>query len=777
MFFAARGSYGGVVARELKVKNIDGNDDEIEVGDPKHAAAGVPAVVRSMKMAMKQMGPVRSGRTLLKLNQPGGFDCPGCAWPDPGHTHAAEFCENGVKAVAEEATTRRVRADFFAEHSVADLRGRSDYWLGQQGRLTTPMHKAPGDTHYRAVTWGTALDIVARHLRALDDPDQAAFYTSGRTSNEAAFVYQLFVRAFGTNNLPDCSNMCHESSGAALSESIGVGKGTVSLEDVENAQLLVVAGQNPGTNHPRMLSALEKAKQRGARIVAINPLPEAGLIKFLNPQTPRGVVGVGTELCDLYLQVRLGGDQALFQAVGHLLLQRPDALDTEFIEQHTSSFAEYAESLATIDWDATTLATGLKRSEIEALADEFANSKATIVCWAMGLTQHRHSVAMIQDVTNVLLLQGNMGKPGAGVCPVRGHSNVQGDRTMGIYEKPAEPFLKALDLEFGIVSPREHGHDVVDTIRAFRDGRAKVFMAVGGNFVRATSDSDVAAAALERAALTVQVSTKLNGSHAVVGDEALILPTLGRTEQDLQVGGPQRVSVEDSMSMVHASQGRLKAADATLLSEVGIVCELARRTLPDSSIDWAAMHADYRVIRRHIEAVVPGFEDFEARLDISGGFLLPSPPRDERRFETDSGKATFTTHEVWTPDCPAGHLLLQTVRSHDQYNTTIYGMDDHYRGIKNGRRVIFVNPDDLTQLGLADEQMVDIVSVWRGLDGTDAPQERRADGFRIVSYPTARQCAAAYFPETNVLVPLDSVAKRSNTPTSKAVLIRLEAAH
>ncbi|MDQ2850457.1 MAG: FdhF/YdeP family oxidoreductase [Actinomycetota bacterium] len=760
------------MASETKIHD---SDDNIEVGAPRQSAAGVPAVVRSMRMALKQMGPVRSGRTLLQLNQPGGFDCPGCAWPDPGHTHTAEFCENGVKAVAEEATTRRVTPAFFREHSIEDLHGRSDYWLGQQGRLTTPMHKAPGDTHYRPLSWDAALDVLAGHLRALSDPNEAVFYTSGRTSNEAAFCYQLFVRQFGTNNMPDCSNMCHESSGTALTESIGVGKGTVTLDDVENAQLLVIAGQNPGTNHPRMLSALEKAKSRGARIVAINPLPEAGLIKFRNPQTPRGVVGPGTALADLFLQVRLGGDQALFQALGHLLLQRPDVLDRAFIDSDTSGFAQYAASVRRIDWDATLLATGLERREIEALAQEFAASRATTVCWAMGLTQHRHSVAMIQDVVNVLLLQGNIGKPGAGVCPVRGHSNVQGDRTMGIYEKPGEPFLAALDARFTIKTPREHGHDVVQTVRAFRDGHAKVFMALGGNFVRATSDTDVTAAALQRAALTVHVSTKLNGSHTVTGQEALILPTLGRTEHDRQISGPQRVSVEDSMSMVHASQGRLEPADPTLLSEVAIVCELARKTFDNTDIDWAAMRSDYRVIRSHIEAVVPGFADFETRLDHSGGFLLPSPPRDERRFETASGKATFVVHEFWAPACPPGHLLLQTVRSHDQYNTTSYGMDDHYRGIKDGRRVVFVNSDDLADLGLHDEQMVDIVSVWRGVDGTDAVQERRAPGFRIVSYPTARQCVAAYFPETNVLIPLDSTAKRSNTPTSKTVLVRLEA--
>ncbi|WP_035903337.1 FdhF/YdeP family oxidoreductase [Knoellia subterranea] len=751
----------------------DQGDAHLEVGSPKTSAAGVPAVVRSMRMSVEQMGVVRTARTLLRVNQDKGFDCPGCAWPDPAHSHRAEFCENGAKAVAEEATKRRVEPAFFAEHSIASLREKSDHWLGRQGRLTTPMHKPEGASHYEPVTWERALDIVARHLRELDSPDEAIFYTSGRTSNEAAFAYQLFVREFGTNNLPDCSNMCHESSGTALMETIGIGKGTVTIDDLVAADLVLVVGQNPGTNHPRMLSTLEAAKDNGARVISVNPLPEAGLMTFRNPQTVRGVVGRGTPLADRHLGVRLGGDQALFQAVGHLLLAR-GTVDRDFIDRHTTGFDAYAEARREIDWETTLLATGLTEQEIRGLADEVATAGSVIVCWAMGITQHRHAVATIQEMVNVLLLGGHIGREGAGVCPVRGHSNVQGDRTMGIFERPSAAFLDALDAEFSIESPREHGVDAVEAVRSMRDGRGRVFFAMGGNFVRAMSDSDVTEAALERVGLTCHVSTKLNRSHTVTGREALILPTLGRTERDVQLTGEQVVTVEDSMAMVHASRGRLAPASDTLLSEVAIVCELARRALPGSSVDWAGLRGDYRVIRQHIARVVPGFERFEERIQDRGGFQLPLPPR-ERTFTVEGGRARFTVHPLAYPSCPPGRLLLQTVRSHDQYNTTIYGLDDHYRGIKAGRRVVFVNPTDVSELGLADGQIVDIVSEWRGVDGDDALTERRAEEFRIVAYPTARGCAAAYFPETNVLVPLDSTARGSNTPTSKSVVVRLEA--
>ncbi|MGW7072698.1 FdhF/YdeP family oxidoreductase [Streptomyces sp. NPDC054855] len=747
--------------------------DAPQVAEVQHAAAGLPAIGHSLRMAQQQMGVRRTALTLLRVNQKDGFDCPGCAWPEPEHRHAAEFCENGAKAVAEEATLRRVTPDFFAAHPVADLATRSGYWLGQQGRLTHPMYLAEGAERYEPVPWERAFDIIGEELAALDSPDESVYYTSGRTSNEAAFLYQLFARELGTNNLPDCSNMCHESSGSALTETIGVGKGSVLLEDLYKSDLIIVAGQNPGTNHPRMLSALEKAKHNGAKIITVNPLPEAGLERFKNPQTPQGMLK-GTALTDLFLQIRLGGDQALFRLLNKLIVETEGAVDEEFVREHTHGYEEFTEAARAADWDETLAATGLTREDIgEALAMVLA-SKRTVVCWAMGLTQHKHAVPTIREVVNFLLLRGNIGRPGAGVCPVRGHSNVQGDRTMGIFERPAPAFLDALEKEFGFAPPREHGLDVVRAIEALRDGKAKVFFAMGGNFVAASPDTEVTEAAMRKARLTVHVSTKLNRSHAVTGARALILPTLGRTERDLQ-GGPegkgteQFVTVEDSMGMVHASRGRLEPASPHLLSEPAIVCRLARRVLgPESATPWEEFEKDYATVRDRIARVIPGFEDFNAKVADPAGFALPHAPRDERRFPTATGKANFTAAPVEFPALPKGRLLLQTLRSHDQYNTTIYGLDDRYRGIKNGRRVVLVNPDDARELSLADGSYADLVSEWR--DGV----ERRAPGFRIVHYPTARGCAAAYYPETNVLIPLDATADTSNTPASKSVVVRLE---
>ncbi|MFI0236770.1 FdhF/YdeP family oxidoreductase [Streptomyces sp. NPDC016845] len=742
--------------------------DAPQVTAPQHHAAGIPAVRQSLKIAREQMGVKRTALTLLRVNQKDGFDCPGCAWPEPEHRHAAEFCENGAKAVAEEATLRRVTPEFFAAHPVADLATRSGYWLGQQGRLTHPMYLPEGGDRYEPVTWERAFDIIGDELAALTSPDEAVFYTSGRTSNEAAFLFQLFAREFGTNNLPDCSNMCHESSGSALTETIGIGKGSVLLEDLYKADLIIVAGQNPGTNHPRMLSALEKAKAGGARIISVNPLPEAGLEKFKNPQTPKGLTK-GASLTDLFLQIRLGGDQALFRLLNKLILETEGATDDAFITEHTHGHEEFAAAARAADWDETLKATGLSRADIERTLELVLASKRTVVCWAMGLTQHKHSVPTIREVVNFLLLRGNIGRPGAGVCPVRGHSNVQGDRTMGIFERPAPAFLDALEKEFGFAPPREHGFDVVRAIRALRDGDAKVFFAMGGNFVSASPDTEVTEAAMRRAALTVHVSTKLNRSHAVTGARALILPTLGRTERDVQGSGEQFVTVEDSMGMVHASRGRLEPASRHLLSEPAIVARLARRALgADSATPWEEFEKDYATIRDRIARVIPGFEDFNARVADPAGFALPHAPRDERRFPTATGKANFTAAPVEYPHLPEGRLLLQTLRSHDQYNTTIYGLDDRYRGIRNGRRVVLVNTEDAKDLDLADGAYVDLVGEWS--DGV----ERRAPGFRVVHYPTARGCAAAYYPETNVLVPLDATADTSNTPASKSVVVRLE---
>ncbi|MFC0451819.1 FdhF/YdeP family oxidoreductase [Rhodococcus jostii] len=755
------------------------DEDDVVVTHEKSYAAGVPAVLVSLRRGVEQMGPVRTARTLMKLNQREGFDCPGCAWPEtPGHRKHAEFCENGAKAVAEEATTRTVGPEFFAEHSVADLLGRTEFWLGQQGRLTHPMVLLPGATHYEPIGWDAAFAMIAGELRALGSPHEAVFYTSGRTSNEAAFVYQLMIRAFGTNNLPDCSNMCHESSGSALVETIGIGKGSVSVPDIENADLILIAGQNPGTNHPRMLSTLEKAKANGAKVIAINPLPEAGLLRFKDPQKVHGVVGDGVQIADEFLQIRIGGDQALFQGLGRLLLEAEDAapgtvLDRDFIDRHTAGFEECAAHLRQVDLGTVVDATGLSLDQIRATADALISSKKTIICWAMGLTQQTHGVATIQDAVNLLLLQGMIGKPGAGVCPVRGHSNVQGDRTMGIWEKMPESFLAALDAEFGIRSPREHGLDAVDSIRAMRDGKASVFVGMGGNFVSATPDTDTTEAALRGCALTVQVSTKLNRSHLVTGRTALILPSLGRTDKDVQSGKKQQVSVEDSMSMVHLSRGSLTPASDQLRSEVAIVCGIAQALFgPGHSVPWTEFTADYDRIRDSIARVIPGFEDFNRKVRRPDGFGLPHPPRDERRFVTGTGKANFTVNELsWLP-VPEGRLILQTMRSHDQYNTTIYGLDDRYRGVKGGRRVLFISTQDLESFGYAAGDRVDLVSEWTTRDGT--VQERRADDFRLVPYPTPVGNVAAYYPETNPLIPLDHVAVKSNTPVSKAITIRLE---
>ncbi|MGH3445117.1 MAG: FdhF/YdeP family oxidoreductase, partial [Nocardioidaceae bacterium] len=629
----------------------DFSDEQMKVKHAKTSAAGIPAIAVSLKMANDQMGVRRAVRTLARLNQKQGFDCPGCAWPDPDHRSRFEFCENGAKAVAEEATVRRVRPEFFATHPVSQLATMSDYYLGQQGRLTEPVYKADGSDHYAPVSWERAFDVVAEKLKSLSSPDEATFYTSGRTSNEAAFVYQLMVRRFGTNNLPDCSNMCHESSGAALAHAIGIGKGSVLLDDIYDADLIVIVGQNPGTNHPRMLTALEKAKKNGAHIVSVNPLPEAGLLNFHNPQTPKGWA-TGTKLADDFLQVRLSGDQALFAGLSKLVLEADDdspdgVLDREFIEQYCSDFDEWSQAVRRIEWTDIEQASGLNRSEIGRLAKRYLASERVIVCWAMGLTQHRDAVATIQEITNFLLLRGNIGKHGAGVCPVRGHSNVQGDRTFGIWEKMPDKFLDAIKAEFAFDPPREHGVDTVDAIRAMRDGRTKAFFSMGGNFASATPDTEATAEAMRGLDLVVHVSTKLNKAHTTVGHASLILPCLGRTERDVQSSGEQAVSVEDSFGMVHLSRGRLDPASDQLRSEVAIVTGLAERVFgPDDVVDWAAMRADYDVIRDHAERVVTGCDNFNARVRQPGGFALPHPPRDSRTFPTATGKARFSTNPL-----------------------------------------------------------------------------------------------------------------------------------
>jgi molybdopterin-dependent oxidoreductase alpha subunit len=747
------------------------DESRLRVRRPHDHAAGVRAVAVAMRRSAAEMGPPKAARALLRVNQADGFDCMSCAWPDPDpdHRHTAEFCENGAKAVAEEGTKARVTPEFFARHSIADLSSRTDHWLGKQGRLTHPMVRRAGAAHYEPISWQDAFALAAEHLRGLGSPDEAVFYTSGRASNEAAFVYQLFARAFGTNNLPDCSNMCHESSGVALVDTIGIGKGSVSLEDLYRAELIVLAGQNPGTNHPRMLSALEIAKRRGARIISINPLREAGLVNFRNPQYPRGVVGHGTDLTDLHLPVRLGGDQALFQAIGSLLVDW-GAVDLDFVAAHTDGYDGWRAHVESLDWDLVDAATGLDREAIVRAARMVADSRATIWCWAMGLTQHRNAVATIKEVVNLALVRGDVGKPGAGLCPVRGHSNVQGDRTMGIWEKPPTEFLDSVQCEFGFAPPRHHGYDTVEAIHAMLAGKVGVFFGLGGNFLHAAPDTLVTAEALRRTALSVQVSTKLNRSHLVTGETALILPTLGRTERDRQQSGPQFITVEDSMSVVHASRGRLEPASAHVRSEVAIVTGIAEATLGATEpVDWAALRGDYSRIRAHIERVVPGFHDYEARVSTRTGFVLPHPPRDSRAFDTATGRAQFTISDLDVLEVPPRHLVLQTMRSHDQFNTTIYGLSDRYRGIEGGRKVVLLNGRDIDALGLRAGDLVDIVAHW-----PDDDIERRVRGFRVVEYDTPRGTAAAYYPETNPLVPLGSVAEHSNTPTSKSVIVRLE---
>lgn len=755
------------------MKRVEDAADKLSVTPPKAWAAGLPAVGHALDYAVRQSGVRRTALTLLDLNQFGGMDCPGCAWPDPKHRHRNEYCENGAKHIADEATTSRVTREFFARYSVAELDGMSDMWLNQQGRLTEPMVKRPGASHYERIEWADAFSVIADELNGLASPDEAMFYTSGRLNNEAAFLLQLFSRAYGTNNLPDCSNMCHESSGSGLGETLGIGKGSVSLDDIHESDLVFVVGQNPGTNHPRMLSALEETKRNGGRVIAVNPLPEAGLMRFKNPQKARGVVGKGTVIADLFLKIRPGGDLALFQMLNRLLVEAEEnapgtVLDRDFIHRHTLGFDEFARHTRLVTWEHVLAATGVSRDEIEAVHSEVVGARKIIVCWAMGLTQHRHGVPTIRELVSFLMLRGNVGRPGAGVCPVRGHSNVQGDRTMGIWERAPDSFLDALGTEFAFEPPRRHGYDSVEGVRAMRDGRASVFVGVAGNFVRAMSDSDVTESALRNCKLTVQISTKLNRSHTVCGETALILPTLGRSDRDVQAAGEQFVTVENSMSEVHQSRGRLEPASPDLLSEVAIIGRLARRTLGDRiSVPWEDFERDYSLIRDRIARVVPGFHHFNARVVVPGGFRLPNPVN-EYRFPTPSGKAVFTCNALEMIVAPPGHLVLQSLRSHDQWNTIPYAMNDRYRGIHEARRVVMVNPDDLADLGIQDRGLVDLVSIWT--DGT----ERRAEGFRVVAYPAARGSAASYYPETNVLVPLDSVAEISNTPTSKGVIVRLE---
>ncbi len=748
---------------------------DVAVTKPESAATGVPAITTSLKRTFAQVGVRNSVRTLLEVNQVDGYDCPGCAWPDeaPDERKTAAFCESGVKAVAEEAMSEHLERAFFQQHSVDDLRERSDFWLGRAGRLTEPLFKPAGETHFEPVDFDTAYGIAADALNSLDSPDQAVFYTSGRASNEAAYVYQLFARSFGTNNLPDCSNMCHEPTSVALEKTIGIGKGTVRLDDIENADLIIVAGQNPGTNHPRMLSALEKTKRNGGRIIAVNPLPEAGLLRFKNPQRPRGILGDGVQIADLHLPIRIGADQALFQLWNHWLIadsvDRPDVIDRAFIEQYTVGFDEVRSRLAGVDETELLAATGLDEVDVRRAYDMIAGAGRMIICWAMGITQHLGATDTIDEIVNLALLGGHIGRPGAGLCPVRGHSNVQGDRTVGVWEHAEPAFIDALDSEFGLTLPRIDGVNTVDAVRAFRDGTAKVFVSLGGNFLRATPDTAATEDAFRHALLTVNMSTKLNRSQLVTDGASLILPARARTERDVQNGVEQFISVEDSMSMVHASTGSLQPPSAQCDSEVSMICNIARRALGDHhQVAWRRLGRDYDLIRDHIANTVNGFADYNRRVREPGGFELPNPPRDSRSFETETGKARFTATTFRPPDSGDANLILQTLRSHDQYNTTIYGHDDRYRGIAGDRHVIMLNPSDIERLGFVDGDIVDIVT------NIDPSTERRARRFTIVPYPTPAGSAAAYYPETNVLIPLDHHGAASGTPAFKSIAIRLE---
>ncbi|HEU0016600.1 MAG TPA: FdhF/YdeP family oxidoreductase [Longimicrobium sp.] len=733
-------------------------------------AGGMHALLSTARQLVHEKA-VRTGvRALRVLNQDGGVDCPGCAWPEPRADQRShfEFCENGAKAIAAEATTKRADPAFFARHGVEDLLGRSDYWLEQQGRLAHPMIRRAGATHFEPIAWDEAFAYAGQALRSLESPDRAAFYTSGRTSNEAAFLYQLFGRLYGTNNFPDCSNLCHESSGVGLKRTMGIGKGAVQLDDFEKADAIFILGQNPGTNHPRMLTALQAARRRGAQVVAINPLRERGLVSFVHPQEVGATLtGHGTEIATVYLQPKPGSDVAVLKGImKHVMAaERQDrgrVIDHGFVRAHTRGFEELVADLDATPWGRIEEQSGLTEEQIRAASHVYIRSRATILCWAMGLTQHENAVDNVIACSNLLLLRGNVGRPGAGPCPVRGHSNVQGDRTVGIDYRPPS-WIGALEQEFGFSAPREPGLDVVNAIRAMNEGRIRFFMQMGGNFLNASPDTELVAEGLRRVDLCVHVATKLNRSHLLNGRETMIWPCLGRTEVDAQAGGPQFVTVEDSMSVVHTSRGTNRPASRTLRSEPAIVAGLARAALPDGGgVDWDALVADYDRIRERIARVVPGFADYNRRVREPGGFILRNPAA-HREWNTQSGRAEFIAVPLPDVRLAPGELRLFTIRSHDQYNTTIYGLDDRYRGIKQARRVVLMHADDLAERGLRPGDWVDVRS--RAADG----RERVAPRFRAVAYDVPRGCCAAYFPEANVLVPIGSTAKGSNTPSSKMV--------
>lgn len=739
----------------------------IRIEKSKTFAAGMGAVANSMKHILRESGLVHGSRVLLGLNQKNGFDCPSCAWPDPDdHRATTEFCENGAKAIASESTKKRITAEFFKEHSIDSIGEKSDFWHELQGRLTEPMFLPKGAKHYQPISWEKACHLIAQNLRDLEDPDDAIFYTSGRASNEAAFSYQLLARMYGTNNLPDCSNMCHESSGAALNQMIGIGKGTVTLEDFDHAESVFVIGQNPGTNHPRMLSALQNCVRNGGKIISVNPLQEAGLLGFAHPQEIKGMMGQSTALSSLYLQIKPNGDHALFKGMAKCILEN-QLEDTEFIKNFCNSFEEYKVSIENQSWETIVKESGLSRNLIEQAAFEFGKSKGVIVCWAMGLTQHKNAVSTIEELVNIQILTGNLGKRGAGLCPVRGHSNVQGDRTMGVFEKMPDSFHDSLDRYFKFQSPRKHGHDVVNAIKCMHEDAGKVFIALGGNFLSASPDTSYTAEALRNCKLTVQISTKLNRSHVVTGEQALILPCLGRSEIDRTSCGEQFVSMENSMGVVQSSHGRFKPASDHLKGEPAIVSMIGESLFAEK-LFWKHWTQDYGLIRKAVEGVISGFENFNERVLEPGGFYLPNPVK-ERDFSIVGGKIHFRINPIDLIQPQKNQLVLMTIRSHDQFNTTVYGLDDRYRGIYNERRVLLMNRSDMEDRGIKPEEPVNITSHYQG-------QTREAHLFLAIEYQVPKGCAAAYFPEANALVPIDSTADKSNTPTSKGILITVSSA-
>ncbi|HEX4476189.1 MAG TPA: FdhF/YdeP family oxidoreductase [Polyangiaceae bacterium] len=753
----------------------------VTVRKPHGAAAGIPAIVNTMKFGLREMGVLKTGRTFLAINKENGFDCQSCAWPSPDqHRKVAEFCENGAKALADELTRRRATPEFFAKHSVVELLAESDHWLNGQGRITHPMIRRPGGTHFEPIPWSDAFALIGAEFSKLENPNEAAFYTSGKTCNEPAFLFQLLARQFGTNNLPDCSNMCHESSGTALSGTIGIGKGTVKLEDFDHADTILIIGNNPGTNHPRMLTSLEHAKRHGATIVSINPMPEVGLMRVINPNPQDypnplkfvpALLGSGVALTDLYVPVRVNGDAALLQGIMKVLVERDRAapgtvLDRDFIAEHTSGFDDFAAGLDRTSWDEIFESSGVDRSSIEQAADIVARAKRMIVLWCLGITQHPNGVENVQQVVNLLLMGGHIGRPGAGPCCVRGHSNVQGDRTMGVWEHPTETFLASLDREFGFRSPREPGVDAVETLHALHEGRLKVFFAISGNLMGAAPDTHYTAEAFARCPLVVHVSTKLHRGHLIGGECGLILPVLGRAERAFHGGKLQLSTAEDSMGIVNPTHGSETPASPHLLSDTEILVRTAQSIFGKSGpIDWESM-LDHDRVRDHVSRVIPGFENFNERIH-AGFFYLPNAAR-ERNFRTKTGKANFSVCGIPRHGLAKDELLMTTVRTHDQFNTVVYGLDDRYRGIYGGRRVILVNPNDLRELGFADGQWLDITSHFEG-------RTRVAHRFRAVAYPIARKSAASYFPEANVLVPVRSVAAESNQPAHKCIRITLSA--